>query len=203
MVARCAVGQILLAEQVGLFAVSLGLSNAAGSDEVAPAMRRAIICKLQQVHQDRRRAAEHCRGDEGRWDVADGGKQVTVVTPTQTFQGFPLGLAHRFAGTDLGVDLGFEQANHTFGKCVVAGVTNGSDREIDFGFGQTLGVFDRQVLRSTIKVMDQALVVWRLSLSDSVFQRVEGELGLPDPNTKAVRRTPQFTCNRCQRCSFV
>ena len=90
------------------------------------------------------------------------------------FQGFPFDFAHRFPWTDLVdalpgkrlssiavKDFGFEEANDAFGQRIIIGITNGSDREIDLGFSQPLGIFYRQVLRSAVRVVNQIFVIRR------------------------------------------
>ena len=81
-----------------------------------------------------------------RRDVSDRAEKAAVVIPIDPFEGFPFDLAHRFPWADLVDDLGFEQADDTFGQGIVIGIADGSDREIDLGFGQALGILDRQVL---------------------------------------------------------
>jgi len=53
-----------------------------------------------------------------------------------------------------------------FGQRIVAGVADGSDRDFDLGLGQALGMLDPQVLRSAVRVVDQAFVILRFSLPD-------------------------------------
>ena len=57
-------------------------------------------------------------------------------------------------------------------------IADGSDRKIDLGLGQALGILDRQVLRSAVRMVDQISVIWRFSLLDCLLQRVEHKLGL-------------------------
>jgi hypothetical protein len=91
-----------------------------------------------------------------QWDVADGAEESAVVEPVDLFQGFPLDLAHRFPWADLVDDFGLEQADAVFGEGNVVGVT---DRKIDLGLGQAFGLSGRQVLRSSVPMMIQALVI--------------------------------------------
>ena len=94
-------------------------------------------------------------------DVSDGAKKAAVVAPIDPFQCFPFDLAHRFPWPDLvdalpgkrltsiaERDFGFEQADDAFGKGVVTGVSDGSDRAVDLGVGQAFGTLDGSVLRS-------------------------------------------------------
>jgi hypothetical protein len=121
---------------------------------------------------------------------------VGAVRPPQRF---PFDLAHRFPRADLVdalpgkrlfsvavKDLGFEQAYDAFGRCVIIGTTDGSDGEIDLGLGQSLGIFDRQVLRSTVGMVDQASVIWRFSLPDRLIQCVHCRAG--DLQSKSAGR---------------
>jgi hypothetical protein len=76
------------------------------------------------------------------WPVGDA---CIAVRP---FQRFPFDFAHGFPRPDLVDHLGFEQANDALGQRIVVGVANGSNREIDLGLSQPLGIRDGQVLRS-------------------------------------------------------
>jgi hypothetical protein len=42
----------------------------------------------------------------------------------------------------------------TFGESIVIGIAHGSDGRIDADFDEPFGVFDRQILRSAIRVVD-------------------------------------------------
>ena len=109
--------------------------------------------------------------------VSDRAGQATIVLPIDPFLGFPFDFAHRFPQADPVDDLGFEQACDTLGQCAVIGNTDGFDRKIDFIGGQSLGIFDRQVLRSMVGMADEAFVIRSFSLPDRLILSFEGEPG--------------------------
>ena len=72
----------------------------------------------------------------------------------------------------------FEEADDAFSQRIVVGVANGSDREIDLGLGQALGILDRQVLRSAVRVVNQSLVGMSSSQRvppDQQQQQIDGQ----------------------------
>jgi hypothetical protein len=73
-------------------------------------------------------------------------------------------------------DLCLEEAVDRLGERVVITVADAADRRFDAGLGQALGVFDRQVLRSAIRVMHQARS--RPSLMNGLFQGIQDEPGV-------------------------
>ena len=64
-------------------------------------------------------------------------------------------------------DLGLVQAVDRFGERVVVGVADASDRRLDTGLDQALGVFDRDVLHAAIGMVDEAAAKLRTEI-DSV-----------------------------------
>lgn len=52
-------------------------------------------------------------------------------------------------------DLGFEQADDAFDQRGVIGISDAPDRSVDPDFGQSFGVFDRQILAAAIAMMNQ------------------------------------------------
>ena len=62
-------------------------------------------------------------------------------------------------GTSRSDDLGFEESDNRFGQRVVVGVTDAAHRGLDAGFGETLGVVDRDVLYAAVAVMDKPVVL--------------------------------------------
>ena len=63
-----------------------------------------------------------------------------MIIPIDPLQRPPFDFAHGFPWTDLVNDFGFEEANDALGQCIIVGVANGSNREIDLGFSQPLGI---------------------------------------------------------------
>jgi hypothetical protein len=62
------------------------------------------------------------------------------------------------------------------GQSIFAGVSDGSDRDIYLNFGKTLGIIDRQTLRSAARVVNQSLFIRCFSLPDCLPQCVEDKL---------------------------
>ena len=64
-------------------------------------------------------------------------------------------------------------------------VTDASDGGFDACFGQSFGVFYRQILPATVRVMDQSAPMGRAAVMDGLFQsiehkcRVRGAAGAP------------------------
>jgi hypothetical protein len=80
------------------------------------------------------------------------------------------------------------------------GIANGSNREIDLGCSQPLGILYRQVLRSAVRVMNQILVIRRLSLPDSLIQRIHCPAGFCEANAERGERTGSSWMSRCASC---
>ena len=81
-----------------------------------------------------------------RWDVADRLQQSAVVEPIHSLEGREFHVFEVAPGTSRSDDLGFEESDNRFGQRVVVGVTDAAHRGLDAGFGETLGVVDRDVL---------------------------------------------------------
>jgi len=86
-------------------------------------------------------------------DVADGAEKgeganaigprepPNVVIPIDPFHRFPFDFAHRFPRADLVDDFGSEQADDALGQRIAAGAADGSDRKINLGICQSLGIY--------------------------------------------------------------
>jgi hypothetical protein len=84
----------------------------------------------------------------GRRDEADGLQEPTIVEPVDPLEGCELDsleVAPRSPSMD---DLCLVEAVDRLGQRVVVGVADGADRRLDPGFGETLGVLDRNILGS-------------------------------------------------------
>ena len=112
-----------------------------------------------------------------RRDLADGAVQAGVVIPVDPFQGFPFDLTNGLPGVEELDDLGLEQADDAFGEGVVVGIPDAADGGIDAGFGEPVGVSDRQVLAASITVMDQFVSLGRHPLTDGLVQGIQDETG--------------------------
>jgi hypothetical protein len=82
----------------------------------------------------------------GRRDVADRLEEPPVVEPVYPFQGRELHRLERAPRATLMDDLGFVESVDRFCESIVIGVADASDGRLDAGFGEALGVFDRDVL---------------------------------------------------------
>ena len=95
--------------------------------------------------------------------------QARLVIPIDPFQCFPLDLANRFPRPEELDDLGLEQTDCAFGQSIVIGIPDAAHRGVDPGFGQPLGVSDRQVLAAPITMVDQLVGLGRRPLADGLL----------------------------------
>ena len=82
----------------------------------------------------------------GRRDEADGLQKPAIVEPVHPLEGCELDgleVAPRSASMD---DLGLVEAIDRFGEGVVVRVADAADGGLDSGFGEALGVLDRNIL---------------------------------------------------------
>ena len=82
----------------------------------------------------------------GRRDEADGLQKPAIVEPVHPLEGCALDgleVAPRSASMD---DLGLVETVDRFGEGVVVRVADAADGGLDFGFGEALGVLDRNIL---------------------------------------------------------
>lgn len=102
-------------------------------------------------------------------------------------------------------DLSLEQTIDRFRQSVVITVADAADLRSDASLAQPFRVFDRQVLRSAVRVVDEPCALDRTAIIDSLFQRIEnepspgGDIGeLVDP--EHVRRwNPELPVHLVQR----
>jgi hypothetical protein len=113
-----------------------------------------------------------CLGLGGR-DVADGLEKAAVVEPVDTGKGREFNSLDAFPGR-LAVDhLGFVEAVDRFRECVVIRISNASNGRFDACVGQALGVSNAHVLRSLVRVMNEAAFADRLSGMQGLFKRIQ------------------------------
>ena len=74
--------------------------------------------------------------------------------------------------------LGLEQAVDRFGQGVVVGIPYAFDRGLDTGFGQTLGVANTDVLRSSVAMVDKVAASEGPPVVECLLQGVENEVGV-------------------------
>ena len=70
-------------------------------------------------------------------------------------------------------DLRSIEAVHGLGEGVVVGIADASNRWLDAGIGKALGVFDRDLLHTTIAVMDEASLRDGHSIVKRLLQGIE------------------------------
>jgi len=108
-------------------------------------------------------------------------EQPPVVEPVHPFQrGVLDGLEGPPRATPVD-HLGLVEAVDRLGQGVVIAVTDAADRGLDPGFGEALGIFDRDILAAAVAVMDEAAAMDRAPVVDSLFQCVEDEAGVRGP----------------------
>ena len=125
----------------------------------------------------------------GRRDVADGLQQPAIVEPVHPFEGRELDgleVAPRAASMD---DLGLVETVDRFGEGVVVTVADAADRRLDPGFGQALGVLDRDILGAAIAMMDEAAATGRPPVMERLFQGVQDEVRRAPSGWPASRRS--------------
>ena len=111
-------------------------------------------------------------------DVADGAEQAAIIEPVVPIEGGVfdgLERSPRAAPVD---HLSLVEAVDRFGQRVVVAVADAADRRIDPGFGQALGVFDRQVLDAAVAVMHEAPSLGGLPGVYRLFQGIQNEAGM-------------------------
>jgi hypothetical protein len=74
--------------------------------------------------------------------------------------------------------LGFVEAVDRFGERVVITITDAADRRLDAGFGQAVGILDRDVLTAAVTVVDEPAAMGRAALIQSLFKSIEDETGM-------------------------
>lgn len=117
-----------------------------------------------------------CFGLGGR-DVSDGFEAAAVFEPVDLFEGC---VFHGFepAPWAAAVDnFGFEESIDRLGQGGGVTVTNAADRWFDACLGQPRGVFDGQIRRSTVRLVDQPHVLGRSAFVDRLIRGIPNEPG--------------------------
>ena len=86
----------------------------------------------------------------GRRDVADGLEQPAIVEPVHPLQRRELDSLERPPWPTPVDDLGLVETIDGFGESIVIAVPDAAYRRFDSGFGEPLGVFDRNILGAAI-----------------------------------------------------
>ena len=92
----------------------------------------------------------------GGRDVADGFEQPAVGEPVDPFECGELGDFEAAPRPAAAYDLGLEESDHRLSERVVIAVADATDRRLDPGLSEALGVLDRDILRAAVAVLDQA-----------------------------------------------
>ena len=87
--------------------------------------------------------------------------------------------------------LGLVEAVDGLGQGVVVAVADAAYGRLDTGFGQTLGVFDRDVLAASITVMNKPSTVQRPPVMQRLLESIENEARMC-----RSRNTPARACPR-------
>src|SRR6202162_3667356 len=114
-----------------------------------------------------------CRGN-----VTNGLQQSAMVEPVDPFQGGELDGFERAPGPTPVDYLGLVEAVDGLGQGVVVAVADAADGRLDPGFGQALGVFDRDVLAASITMMNKPSTMQRPPVMQSLLESIEHKAGM-------------------------
>ena len=98
---------------------------------------------------------EFCRGL-----IANRSKDSAIIEPVHPFERGELDVFDAPPGAASADDLGLVEAIDRLSERVVIGVTNTADRAFDARLDESVGIADRQVLTTSIAVMDEAFALW-------------------------------------------
>src|SRR5258708_37922340 len=73
---------------------------------------------------------------------------------------------------------GLVEAVDGLGQRIVVAVADAAHGRLDTGFGQALGVFDREVLAASITMMNKASSMQRPPVMQSLLESIEHEAGM-------------------------
>ena len=99
-----------------------------------------------------------------------------MVIPVHPFQSCVLDVVQVFPGATLANHFGLVQPDDGFGQGVVVAVADATDRRLDLGFGQSLGVPNGQVLRPPVAVMGEPLLVGP-ACPNGLIQSIQYQVG--------------------------
>ena len=108
-----------------------------------------------------------------RRDVSDGLQQSVMVEPGHPFQGGQFHILLCLSGCATMNQLSLVQPVDRFGQRVVVAVPLASHRWLYASLGQAFAVSNADVLRSPIRVMNQAAVGLRLACVECLLQRIK------------------------------
>ena len=122
------------------------------------------------------------------WDIADRLQQLPVVEPLHPFERGVLDGFEGPPGSASMDDLGLVEAVDRLGQGVVVAVADAADRWLDPGLGETLGIFDRDILAAAIAVVNEPAPMCRPAIMKGLFQRIEDEAGMRRPAGRSAWR---------------
>ena len=114
----------------------------------------------------------------GWWDVSDRFEDPAVVEPVDPFQGGIFDVVESSPWSSSIDDFGLVEAVDCLSHSVIERISDRTDRRFDAGGGEPFAVTDRQILRSSIRVMDQTGSVTVEPVPQGLFQRIECETSL-------------------------
>src|ERR1700730_10234354 len=111
-------------------------------------------------------------------NVADGLQQPAMVEPVHPFERGELDGFERAPWPTPVDHLGLVEAVDGLGQRVVVAVADAAHGRLDTSFGQALGVLDRDVLATSIAVMNKPSTMQRAPVMQSLFESIEHEAGM-------------------------
>ena len=133
------------------------------------------------------------RGGFGRRDEADGLQKPAIVEPVHPLEGCELDgleVAPRASSMD---DLSLVEAVDRFGEGVVVRIADAADGRLDPGFGEPLGVLDRNILGAAIAMMNEAAAAGRPSVMERLFEGVQDEVRMRCPAGSPADDPPRIS----------
>ena len=116
-------------------------------------------------------------------DSAELVEDPPMVEPVDPFEGGELEIVEASPWPPVADQFGLVETDDRLGERVVVGVASLSDRRRHTGFGESFCVTDREVLSSTIRMMNQTVegFISPVAFPDGLFQRVERQVRLQRP----------------------
>ena len=89
-------------------------------------------------------------------------------------------------------DLRLVEAIDRFGEGVVVGVAGAADGRLDPGFGETLGVLDRNILGAAIAVMNEVAAAGGPPIMERLFEGAQDEVRMRRPTGSPADDPPRI-----------
>ena len=126
----------------------------------------------------------------GGRNVADGFEQTPGVEPVHPIPGGVLDRLQRLPRTVAPDDLGLVEAVGGLGQSVVVGIADASHGGLDAGVGETLGVFDSDILRPAVAMMNETTAFGWPAIVERLFQGVQDD-ALPSRGSTETVASPR------------